>query len=241
MERGLASRRIRRPDRSGRGVLHGLRRHCQRVRGDGAVEPPVSGSVVFVAEAAARHRFPCLSERRVRVFSRKSRPGGQHRPGHPTASGLTSRAMAGDGFAASPRTAGPDALSRTGVRDDGAVHLLRRPSRRPGRGRPQGPPRVPVAVPAPDGCRDARGRAGSEEARLLHTDLLTLRRSDVVLSGLGTPATQVATSALTGEILLLRYSTSDDERLMLVNLGPRTTLRMNDPLLAPASKHVQWT
>ena len=85
------------------------------------------------------------------------------------------------------------------------------------------------------------GHPGSEEARLLHTDLLTLRRSDVVLSGLGTPATQVATSALTGDILLLRYSTTDDERLILVNLGRRTTLRMNDPLLAPASAQVQWT
>jgi len=85
------------------------------------------------------------------------------------------------------------------------------------------------------------GHPGSEEARLLHTDLLTLRRSDVVLSGLGTPATQVAASALTGDILLLRYSTTDDERLMLVNLGRRTTLRMNDPLLAPASRQVQWT
>jgi hypothetical protein len=47
--------------------------------------------------------------------------------------------------------------------------------------------------------------------------------------------------ALTGDILLLRYSTTDDERLMLVNLGRRTTLRMNDPLLAPASRQVQWT
>jgi maltooligosyltrehalose trehalohydrolase len=82
------------------------------------------------------------------------------------------------------------------------------------------------------------GHPGSEEARLLHTDLLSLRRSDVVLSGLGTPATHVATSALTGDILLLRYSTTDDERLMLVNLGRRATLRMNDPLLAPASAQV---
>ena len=86
--------------------------------------------------------------------------------------------------------------------------------------------RVPVAVPdltdaearevLPDpgdeaafrACRiNWSGHPGSEEARLLHTDLLTLRRSDVVLSGLGTPATQVATSALTGEVVLLRYST----------------------------------
>jgi maltooligosyltrehalose trehalohydrolase len=85
------------------------------------------------------------------------------------------------------------------------------------------------------------GHPGSEEARLLHTDLLTLRRSDVVLSGLGTPATQVATSAPTSEVVLLRYTAGEQERLVLVNLGRRTTLRMNDPLLAPSSRHRQWT
>jgi maltooligosyltrehalose trehalohydrolase len=85
------------------------------------------------------------------------------------------------------------------------------------------------------------GHPGSEEARLLHTDLLTLRRSDVVLAGLGTSATQVATSALTPEVVLLRYTAGDQERLVLVNLGRRTTLRMNDPLLAPSSRDLQWT
>ena len=85
------------------------------------------------------------------------------------------------------------------------------------------------------------GHPGSEDARLLHTDLLTLRRSDVVLAGLGTSATQVATSALTADVVLLRYSSGADERLILVNLGRRTTLRMNHPLLAPASRQVQWT
>ena len=85
------------------------------------------------------------------------------------------------------------------------------------------------------------GHPGSEDARRLHTDLLTLRRSDVVLAGLGTTATQVATSALTADVLLLRYSAGRDERLVLVNLGRSTTLRMNDPLLAPPSHQVQWT
>jgi maltooligosyltrehalose trehalohydrolase len=85
------------------------------------------------------------------------------------------------------------------------------------------------------------GHPGSEEARLLHTDLLTLRRSDVVLSGLGTPATQVATSVPAPEVVLLRYSAGEDERLVLVNLGRRTTLRMNDPLLATASSQLRWT
>jgi maltooligosyltrehalose trehalohydrolase len=85
------------------------------------------------------------------------------------------------------------------------------------------------------------GHPGSEEARLLHTDLLTMRRSDVVLAGLGTPATRVATSALTSHVLLLRYTAGEEERLMLVNLGRGTILRMNDPLLAPSSRQRQWT
>jgi maltooligosyltrehalose trehalohydrolase len=84
------------------------------------------------------------------------------------------------------------------------------------------------------------GHPGSEQARLLHTDLIALRRTDVVLSGLGTPATQVAASAPTPDVLLLRYSAGSDERLIVVNLGPRTTLRMNDPLLAPASRELRW-
>jgi maltooligosyltrehalose trehalohydrolase len=83
------------------------------------------------------------------------------------------------------------------------------------------------------------GHPGSEEARLLHTDLLTLRRSDAVLATLGTPATRVAASAPTPSVALLRYATDAEERLILVNLGPRTTLRMNDPLLAPPHGH-RW-
>jgi maltooligosyltrehalose trehalohydrolase len=102
----------------------------------------------------------------------------------------------------------------------------------------------------PDPADDAAFRAckiswsshpGSEEARRLHTDLLALRRSDAVLSGLGTAATQVATSSPTPAVVLLRYSAGDDERLVVVNLGRRTTLRMNDPLLAPASRQLRWT
>ena len=40
-------------------------------------------------------------------------------------------------------------------------------------------------------------------------------------------------------VVLLRYSAGDEERLILVNLGRRTTLRMNDPLLAPPSRQ-RW-
>jgi maltooligosyltrehalose trehalohydrolase len=109
-------------------------------------------------------------------------------------------------------------------------------------------PETREVLPDPDDevafrrCRiDWCGHPGAEEARLLHTDLLALRRSDVVLSGLGTSATQVATSAPTADVVLLRYSAGEHERLILVNLGRRTTLRMNDPLLAPASRQLQWT
>jgi maltooligosyltrehalose trehalohydrolase len=94
-------------------------------------------------------------------------------------------------------------------------------------------------------CRiDWTGNARSEDARLLYTDLLALRRSDAVLSGLGTPAVQIATSAPTSDIVLLRYTSGSDDRLVVVNLGRRTTLRMNDPLLAPpraASWSLLWS
>jgi maltooligosyltrehalose trehalohydrolase len=89
-------------------------------------------------------------------------------------------------------------------------------------------------------CRiDWSGHPGSDEARLLHTDLLAMRRSDAVLSGLGTPGTLVATSAPAPHVVLLRYSVGENERLLLANLGDRTTLRMNDPLLAP-SRDRRW-
>jgi len=82
---------------------------------------------------------------------------------------------------------------------------------------------------------------GSEDARLLHTDLLALRRSDAVLSGLGTSATKIASSAPTPDVVLIRYTTGAEERLLVVNLGRQTKLRMNDPLLAPASRQLRWT
>ena len=85
------------------------------------------------------------------------------------------------------------------------------------------------------------GHSGAEEARLLHTHLLALRQTDPVLSGLGTTSTQVAASAPTPEVVLLRYTAGADERLVVVNLGRRTKLRMNDPLLAPATRHLRWT
>jgi maltooligosyltrehalose trehalohydrolase len=81
----------------------------------------------------------------------------------------------------------------------------------------------------------------AEEARHLHTDLLALRRTDPVLSELGTTATHVATSAPTPHVIVLRYSSGEAERLILVNIGPRATLLMNDPLLAPPGRQAHWT
>jgi maltooligosyltrehalose trehalohydrolase len=79
----------------------------------------------------------------------------------------------------------------------------------------------------------------AEDARRLHTDLLTLRRTDAVLSMLGTSSVEVAASAPTPEVVLMRYTGADEERLVIVNLGRQTRLRMNDPLLAPARGR-QW-
>ena len=50
----------------------------------------LSGSVVLVAEAASRHRLTRVCERGVRVLSRESRPGGEHRPRRPAAPGVQS-------------------------------------------------------------------------------------------------------------------------------------------------------
>jgi maltooligosyltrehalose trehalohydrolase len=77
------------------------------------------------------------------------------------------------------------------------------------------------------------GRAAGDSWRL-HRDLIALRRSDPVLQHVGTPDVQTASAALDRSVVLVRYRTGADERMVLVNLGPKTRLRMNDPLLAPS-------
>jgi maltooligosyltrehalose trehalohydrolase len=77
--------------------------------------------------------------------------------------------------------------------------------------------------------------AESDEATrawTLHVDLLSMRREDPVLAHAGTPEVVIGSSAPTETVLILRYERQRDERLILVNLGSLTTLRMNDPLLA---------
>jgi maltooligosyltrehalose trehalohydrolase len=67
----------------------------------------------------------------------------------------------------------------------------------------------------------------------LHIDLLALRRTDPVLSRLGTSEVQVESSASTATLLVLRYEAALGERLLLFNFGQREELLMNDPLFAP--------
>ena len=80
----------------------------------------------------------------------------------------------------------------------------------------------------------------SRRAWQLHLDLLGLRRHDPVLAYAGTSEVEVASSSPTPAVLVLRYRRNDDERLVLVNLGPAITLRMNDPLLAAPAGHT-WS
>ena len=67
---------------------------------------------------------------------------------------------------------------------------------------------------------ERRGDPRHAPALRLHRDLLTLRRADPVLAELGTAAVNVETSALTDDVLVLRYQRSDGApRLLIVNLG----------------------
>jgi len=81
---------------------------------------------------------------------------------------------------------------------------------------------------------ERRGDPRHAPALRLHRDLLTLRRADPVLAELATAAVNVETSALTDDVLVLRYQRSDGApRLLIVNLGTEWSLPlMNDPLLA---------
>ena len=67
--------------------------------------------------------------------------------------------------------------------------------------------------------------------RRLYTDLLALRRTDPVLSALGTWDVTVDSSAPTS-VLLLRYADGDHLLLLLINLGSLTRFAMNDPMVA---------
>jgi maltooligosyltrehalose trehalohydrolase len=88
-------------------------------------------------------------------------------------------------------------------------------------------------------CRlDWRTTPAGEEARCLYSELIALRRSDPLLSALGTGDVTVESSAPTSQLVLVRYRMGD-ESLLVVNLGPLTRFPMNDPLLAPVRGH-RW-
>jgi maltooligosyltrehalose trehalohydrolase len=89
-------------------------------------------------------------------------------------------------------------------------------------------------------CRlDWRITPAGEEARRLYSELIALRRSDPLLSALGTSAVTVESSAPTSHLVLVRYRKGDESLLLVVNLGPLTRFPMNDPLLAPLQGH-RW-
>jgi len=84
---------------------------------------------------------------------------------------------------------------------------------------------------------DRKPSGAADQARRLHGELLKLRRSDSVLSELGTGAIRIAGSAPAESVVLIRYSSEVGERIVLVNLEREILLRMNDPLLAAPRDH----
>jgi maltooligosyltrehalose trehalohydrolase len=95
-------------------------------------------------------------------------------------------------------------------------------------------------VPNPgDPATFERCKLSDEERRAdtpllrLHRDLLQLRREDAVIREVGTDRLTVESSAPTPSLLLLRYCTPDDHRLLVVNLADDHCSWMNDPLFAP--------
>lgn len=97
-----------------------------------------------------------------------------------------------------------------------------------------------IAPPAAEetfrACRLDHGeRERHAWAWALHQDLLRLRANDPVFSGLGTPAVAVDAAVLGERAAVVRYTGIEEERLLLLNFGPRGALEsMGEPLLAPA-------
>jgi maltooligosyltrehalose trehalohydrolase len=83
-------------------------------------------------------------------------------------------------------------------------------------------------------------RLDDSPLKLLHRDLIQLRRQDAVLSQLGLPAVQIESSAPTGSLVLLRYMSGREHRLLVVNFADEYHCPMNDPLFAPVP-HTRWT
>jgi maltooligosyltrehalose trehalohydrolase len=73
----------------------------------------------------------------------------------------------------------------------------------------------------------------------LHRDLLHLRRDDAVLRDVGTARVRVESSASSDGIVLVRYITAADHRLLVINTAAEHRCPMNDPLFAPRAG-TQW-
>ena len=83
-----------------------------------------------------------------------------------------------------------------------------------------------------------------DRARSLHRDLLRLRRTDPVLSRLGTADVTIETCAPTAHVVLVRYRSTYGERLIVANLADDVMSPMNDALYAPMPGHtwqVRWS
>ena len=76
-----------------------------------------------------------------------------------------------------------------------------------------------------------------DRARALHRDLLRLRRTDPVLSRLGTNDVNIETCAPTQEVVLIRYRCATGDRLLIANLGTDILSPMNDALFATMPGH----
>jgi maltooligosyltrehalose trehalohydrolase len=107
-------------------------------------------------------------------------------------------------------------------------------------------PEVSACVPDPgaaktfEDCKlDLGERARHREAYALHRDLLAMRREDSVFSAQGAQGLDGA--VLGPEAFLLRFfGTNDDDRLLVVNLGPDLPLSiLPEPLLAPPDE-ARW-
>ena len=107
-------------------------------------------------------------------------------------------------------------------------------------------PEMRAAVPKPasaetfERCKlldEERQRRGG--AYLLHHDLLALRRKDDVLAHVGTSRVRIESSAPTEALLLVRYFTDTDHRLLVVNFADEYDCPMNDPLFAPPPQ-MRW-
>jgi maltooligosyltrehalose trehalohydrolase len=90
-------------------------------------------------------------------------------------------------------------------------------------------------------CRiDWTERDRNSEALALHRDLLEIRRDDPVIAAVAASSGGVDGAVLGSHAFLIRYRGSNDERLLLVNLGADLELTpLPEPLLAPPTGR-QW-